>query len=99
MQEKEFVIWSKEKNIITAGLESGVKAIIVEDELQKQEIEKLGKIDLWVLGKDIEYIKINNKQDEERASKSSKKVLVETTDWTIIPLENIIAQKDRKSVV
>jgi len=32
MKDKEFVLWAKDKNAVTTGLESGVKAIIVESE-------------------------------------------------------------------
>jgi len=99
MKEKEFILWSKEKSAITTALESGVKAIIVESEEEAKNVSKLGKIETWILGEDIEYIKILNKEDELRAAKSPKKVLVETTDWTIIPLENIIAQKEDVYVI
>ncbi len=99
MKEKEFLVWSKEKNAITTSLESGVKAILVESEEEAKDINKLGKIETWILGKDIEYIKILNKEDEIKAANSIKKVLVETTDWTIIPLENIIAQKEDVYVI
>jgi len=40
------------------------------------------------------YVKITNKEEEREASKASSiadAVVVETTDWTIIPLENLIA--------
>ncbi len=99
METKEFILWAKEKNAITTGLESGIKAIISNSQEEAENIKKLGKIDVWILGEDIEYIKILNKEDEIRAAKSPKKVLVETTDWTIIPLENIIAQKDDVYVI
>mgnify|MGYP001772697440 FL=1 len=99
MKEKEFLLWAKDKNAVTTALESGVKAIIVESEDEATNVNKLGKIDTWVLGQDIEYIKILNKEDEIRAASSPKKVLVETTDWTIIPLENIIAQKEDVYVI
>jgi len=99
MKDKEFVLWAKDKNAVTTGLESGVKAIIVESEEQADQIKKLGRVETWIVGKDIEYIKVLNKEDEEKAAKSPKKVLVQTTDWTIIPLENIIAQKEDVYVI
>ncbi len=99
MKEKEFIVWSKEKPAVTTALESGVKAILSSDEKEAEDVKKLGRVDVWVVDKDIDYIKIQNKEDEEKAAKSPKKVLVETTDWTIIPLENIIAQKEDVYVI
>ena len=42
---------------------------------------------------DVAYVKIEGKEDEELAAKLPIPVIIETTDWTIIPLENILAQK------
>jgi 3-dehydroquinate synthase II len=42
---------------------------------------------------DVAYVKIEGKKDEELAAKLPIPVIIETTDWTIIPLENILAQK------
>ena len=42
---------------------------------------------------DFAYVKIEGKADEELAAKLPVPVIIETTDWTIIPLENILAQK------
>ncbi len=42
---------------------------------------------------DIAYVKIEGKADEELAASLPVPVIIETTDWTIIPLENILAQK------
>ncbi|MEO1960050.1 MAG: 3-dehydroquinate synthase II, partial [Paracoccus sp. (in: a-proteobacteria)] len=42
---------------------------------------------------DVAYVKIEGKADEELAAKLPVPVIIETTDWTIIPLENILAQK------
>jgi 3-dehydroquinate synthase II len=44
-------------------------------------------------GCDMAYVKIEGKADEELAAKLSVPVIIETTDWTVIPLENILAQK------
>jgi len=41
----------------------------------------------------VAYVKIEGKADEELAAKLPLPVVIETTDWTIIPLENILAQK------
>ncbi len=96
--------FEKDKPIITTAIESGVDGILVKDKDLKNKIEKLARIKVYLLkdekNKDLEnfvYILIKNKKDEEKATELAKKgykVLVETTDWTIIPLENILAQTD-----
>ncbi|MBN1898192.1 MAG: 3-dehydroquinate synthase II [Spirochaetes bacterium] len=97
-------IWVKaipyKKEIVTTALENGATGIIVDKE-HVNKVKQLGRIttvstaksDL-VFGKDVEYIEIRNKEDERKAAKLSKKkkVIVKTTDWTIIPLENLIAE-------
>ena len=102
---KEFIVdVSKDFNkvIITTALESGADAVIIPKE-KLEEAKKLGRINFITIDKDgnlsddFVLIKIENKADEERAAqiaKSGKKVIVETTDWTIIPLENLIAQSE-----
>jgi 3-dehydroquinate synthase II len=88
------------KAVITTAIESGVDFILIKEE-QANEIKKLGRVKLIIqdkegnLSDDFVIVKIENKADEEKAAnlaKSGKKVIVETTDWTIIPLENLIAQ-------
>ncbi|MEW6096044.1 MAG: 3-dehydroquinate synthase II [bacterium] len=96
-------IWVKaipfNKEVVTTALESGVEAVWIEDGLE-EKVRELGKIktiskngDLKV-GKDVVEFEINSKQDEEEAVKLSKlkTLIIKTNDWTIIPLENLIAQ-------
>jgi len=101
---KEFIVDARnfDKILITTAIESGADAIIVpEDKLDLAK--KFGRVKFICaykdrsLSDDFVIVKIENKQDEEKAAsiaKSGKKVIVETTDWTIIPLENLIAQSD-----
>ncbi len=101
---KEFIVDATKfnKNIITTAIESGVDGIIIsENDLDKAK--KLGRVKFIVKDKegnltdDYIFVKIENKADEEKAAqlaKAGKKVIVETTDWTIIPLENLIAQSE-----
>lgn len=101
---KEFIVDARnfDKILITTAIESGADAIIVpEDKLDLAK--KLGRVKFICaykdrsLSDDFVIVKIENKQDEEKAAsiaKSGKKVIVETTDWAIIPLENLIAQSD-----
>ncbi|MDD5066010.1 MAG: 3-dehydroquinate synthase II, partial [bacterium] len=45
------------------------------------------------LKQDVLFIEIKDKKDEQEASRLSKSrfVIVKTTDWTVIPLENMVA--------
>lgn len=99
---KEFILDARgfNKHIITTAIESGVDYILVNQD-KVEDIKKLGRIKLIVVDKEgnlsdnFVIVKIANKQDEEKAAqlaKAGKNVIVETTDWTIIPLENLIAQ-------
>lgn len=101
---KEFWYWAEEydKKLITAAIESGAKVILLSDPSKTQEVRSLGRVlvagkegDLRE-GEDFVYVFIRDKSDEERAAKypPDLKVVVETTDWTIIPLENLIAQRE-----
>ncbi len=101
---KEFWVWVEpyDKKIVTTALESGATALIIPDEDKAQQAKKLAKTTVispegdLKLGEDVVYVKIEGKEDEERAAKypPDVKVVVETTDWTIIPLENLIAQRE-----
>jgi 3-dehydroquinate synthase II len=90
--------WEKRKGSITAALEAGADAVVVNSGEAKRAKE-LGKIK--VVGEDIsaKFIEIRNKEDELKAAKeaSSGTVVVSTTDWKVIPLENLIAAKQKKN--
>ncbi len=96
-------IWVKadpwDKNIVTTALEGGADAIMVPGGFS-EKVKQLGKIktiaedgDL-VLGRDVVIHVIKSGEDEEEIVKISlsKKVILNTTDWTVIPLENLIAK-------
>jgi 3-dehydroquinate synthase II len=95
---KEFWYWVEDydKKLITSALEAGAKVIILNDPDKEEEVKRLGRIEVFKEGRDFEYVLIKSKEDEERAGKypPNVKVVVETTDWTIIPLENLIAQRE-----
>ncbi len=96
-------IWVKadpwKKTLVTTALEAGADAVIVPPE-KVQDVQELGLIttvsddgDLkWE--KDVSYVEIRSTADEEKIIQLSrqKKVIVKTDDWTIIPLENLVAQ-------
>jgi len=101
---KELWVWVEpyDKKIVTTSIESGATAVVIPDQSKAEEAKKLARTTVispdgdLKLGKDVVYIKIEGKEDEERAAKLPPgiKVIVETTDWTVIPLENLIAQRE-----
>ena len=96
-------IWVKvdpwDKSLVTTALEGGVDGIMVpkgySDKVKELgRVETIGEDGDLVLGKDVIAFKITSGEDEEEIAKLSKtkKVILQTTDWTIIPLENLIAK-------
>ena len=91
--------WRKE--LVTTALESGADAVWVEEGFS-EKVRQLGKIKTIAkdgdikIDKDVVYIKIQSKEDEKNALKlsKSKTVILSTPDWSIIPLENLIAQSE-----
>jgi len=90
--------WKKE--IATTAIESGADAIVCE---RAEDVRRRGRIttvapdgDLKP-GTDIAEITITDKKSENEAAKIKDKkfVIVATSDWTVIPLENLVAQSDR----
>jgi len=101
LKQKE--VWVKvdpwDKKLITTALETGADAVIIPKGKDK-EVKDLGIIttisedgDLkWET--DVVYVEISSTDDEDKIVElsKSKKVIVKTTDWTIIPLENLVAR-------
>jgi len=98
-------VWVKvipwNKSVVTTALENGAEAVMVAPE-DTEKVKQLGLIktispngDLR-LGKDVVEHEIKGKKDEQEIVKLSrnKMVIVRTQDWTIIPLENLIAQTE-----
>ncbi len=97
-------VWVKvipwDKELVTTALEKGADAIYV-DKKDVEKVKQLGRIQTIAeenadlkIGKDIIEWEIKSKADEEVIIHKAKErlVIVKTTDWTIIPLENLIAQ-------
>jgi 3-dehydroquinate synthase II len=88
------------KSLATAAIESGADAVIVDTAAPMRELGRICTIapdgDL-VMGKDVEEVQITGKETELLAIKKAAQgpVIVSTTDWTVIPLENLVAQSDR----
>ncbi len=101
---KELWVWVEpyDKRIVTAAIEAGATALVIPSEEGAREASQLARITVispegdMKLGEDVVYVKIEGKEDEEKAAKFPPhvKVIVETTDWTVIPLENLIAQRE-----
>ncbi|HBN26524.1 MAG TPA: 3-dehydroquinate synthase II [Desulfobacteraceae bacterium] len=96
-------IWIKvdpwNKDIVTTALEGGANGIMVPDGYS-EKVKELGKIETISKdgdlkpGEDVVFFKIKSGEDEEEIVKLSrdKKVVLQCSDWAIIPLENLIAK-------
>ena len=95
-----------EKEIAIAALESGAEAVVVPDGVS-DTVRQFGKI-LTVEkngdvkpGTDVEFIDIADKADEDRAAAvpTNKIVVLKMLDWTIIPIENLLARRSKNIMV
>jgi 3-dehydroquinate synthase II len=89
------------KSLVTTALEGGAAAVMVPEGYH-QKVKELGRIatiapdgDLK-LDQDVVFYEVKNQDDEKEILRlaHSATVVVRTTDWTIIPLENLVAQAD-----
>ncbi len=89
--------WDKE--LVTTALESGADAVWVPPG-RVSEVKALGLIQViapdgdLVPGTDIYEITVTGAQDEDEVVRLARRgpVVVRTTDWTVIPLENLVAR-------
>jgi 3-dehydroquinate synthase II len=94
------------KEIVIAALESGAEAVVLPDG-KTQTVREFGKIKTVapdgdiVPGKDVEFIDIKSKNDEDKAAAVStdKIVVLRMLDWTIIPIENLLARRGKNIMV
>lgn len=96
-------IWVKidpwDKNWVTTAIEGGADGVMVPTGYSKK-VKALGRIDTIAddgdiqVGRDVVTFKIKSGEDENEIVKlcREKKVILECTDWSIIPLENLIAK-------
>jgi len=88
------------KDLATTALESGADVLVVDDAERVRELGRVTAVaengDL-VPGRDVFEVEITDKAAEEEALRLSKQgyTIVRTEDWTVIPLENLVAQSDR----
>ena len=90
--------WGKE--LALAALESGADAVVVAegDSPRMKELGALPTVAVdgdIVPDRDVVWMEIASKADEEAAATThlDKIVVLRTTDWTIIPLENLLARR------
>jgi len=88
-----------DKKLVTTALESGADAVWVPPG-RTAEVKALGLITVvapdgdLVPGKDVQEVVIASTADETEVVRLARQgpVVVHTPDWTIIPLENLVAQ-------
>ncbi len=94
------------KQIAIAALESGAEALVLP-EGESETIRQFGRIktvekhgDLKP-GVDVEFIDIAGKADEDRAAAVpvDRIVVLKMLDWTIIPIENLLARRGKNLMV
>ncbi len=87
------------KDLVTNGLESGICRFILRK--GDEDFENLGRMEAIYtengesVSEDYAFVSIGTPEDQEKAmSMAGKKkaVIVSTSDWTVIPLENMIAK-------
>jgi 3-dehydroquinate synthase II len=94
------------KEVIIAALESGAEAVILP-EGKTETVRQFGKIKIVeskgdiIPEKDVVFIDIKNKEDEDKAATvpSNKIVVLRMLDWTIIPIENLLARRGENIMV
>jgi 3-dehydroquinate synthase II len=95
-----------EKEIAIAALESGAEAVVLPDG-ESATVRQFGKIKTVEAGGDIkpgadvEFVDISGKADEDRAAAvpSDRIVVLKMLDWTIIPIENLLARRGENILV
>ncbi len=95
-----------EKGLITAALESGAEAVVVPDG-KTSLVQQLGRIKTVAKdgdirpGIDVVFVDVAGKQDEDKAAgiASDKIIVLRMLDWTIIPIENLLAKRGKNIIV
>jgi len=95
-----------EKELAIMALESGAEAVVLPDN-ESDTIRQFGKIKTVEAngdikpGVDVEFIDIANKDDEDRAASipENKLIVLNMLDWTIIPIENLLARRGKNIMV
>ena len=103
---KEFWVSVKpwDKELAKTALESGATALVLEQG-KGEEARSLARVKIVSedgdipLGKKAIELEISSKEDELKAAHSTADYLIiGTSDWTVIPLENLIANASAKLI-
>jgi 3-dehydroquinate synthase II len=94
------------KELAIAALESGAEAVVLPDG-QSATVREFGKIKTVEKtgdikpGVDVEFIDIAGKADEDKAATvpAERIVVLKMLDWTIIPIENLLARRGKNIMV
>ncbi len=94
------------KEVAIAALESGAEAVVLPDG-KSETVRQFGKIKTVEKngdikpGMDVEFIDIAGKADEDKAAAvpAKKIVVLRMLDWTIIPIENLLARRGKNIMV
>ena len=95
-----------DKEIAIAALESGAEAVVLPDG-ETETVRQFGKIKTVEAngdikpGVDVEFIDIAGKSNEDKAAAvpAEKIVVLKMLDWTIIPIENLLARRGKNIMV
>ncbi|MHC4624750.1 MAG: 3-dehydroquinate synthase II [Planctomycetota bacterium] len=94
------------KEVVISALESGAEAVVLPQG-KGETVREFGKIktveeegDIKP-GIDVEFIDIAGKADEDKAAAvpENKIVVLRMLDWTIIPIENLLARRGKNIMV
>jgi len=94
------------KEVVISALESGAEALVLPDG-KSETVREFGKIKTVEKngdikpGLDVEFIDIAAKADEDKAAAvpENKIVVLRMLDWTIIPIENLLARRGKNIMV
>ena len=94
------------KDVVISALESGAEAVVLPDG-DSEKVREFGKIKTVEKngdvkpGVDVEFVDIAGKADEDKAAAVSdnKIVVLRMLDWTIIPIENLLARRGKNLMV
>lgn len=95
-----------EKDVVITALESGAEAVILPNG-KSNTVREFGKIKTVEKdgdikpGTNVEFIDISTKADEDKAAAvaTNKILVVRMLDWTIIPIENLLARRSGTMMV
>ncbi len=94
------------KEVVISALESGAEAVVLPDG-KSPTVREFGKIKTVEAkgdikpGVDVEFVDIAGKADEDKAAAvpENKIVVLRMLDWTIIPIENLLARRGKNIMV